>query len=497
MTLLLPSGLKERDSTGGIREVISPPRFQSTQNPSPAPLLEDALKPLLTSEEEAETLFYWIGRVNLTHLALLSGMGEPAQPSTETLRRLTALLKTEIPAGYSLLQNVYSSAYPLLDSQPTATKKESWRWSPAQFEKSYNPEAIALTIVKLAQPQFHLQYHDTPEDQKEALLGLASAMEMASFLYNRLRDEKGQFIALPPHPVKSSARYQSACLWAFCALLYLTQEKQDNYFYQSAKEILNAKALKKWAGSTFQTLSQRNLSSVEDLSLAIEAIAWFSAVSEGSLQRKALALLSTLGEKVLSLPAETLEALGFKTYALYEVYRATRRELFQRGADFLITEGLEQFWKKEAGAYLEKSGETLYTLWRTAGLMMALNAGRQFGGPEARQLARSRFTTLGETLFLRSGLQRASGMELIPEVYRREVPLLEKVDRILPRSGDLKEAPVFRAEVRYTEGRWQVQSGRFITAPAMLLAIALVPKTSPSPDGFFPVHRLKTPSLLK
>lgn len=494
MTLLLPSGSKGRDGAGGIRRVLFPPRLPPAQNSSPGPLVEDTPKPLLTSEEEAETLFYWIGRVNLTHLALLSGMGEPAQFSTETLRRLTTLLKTEIPSGYSLLQNVYPSSYPLLASQPVATKRESWRWTPAQFEKSYNPEAIALTIVKLAQPQFHLQYHDTPEDQKETILGLAGAMEMASFLYNRLRDEKGQFIALPPHPKAPPVRYQSVCLWAFCALLYLTQEKQDNYFHRSAKEILDAKALKKWAERAFQTLSQRDFSSVEDLSLAIESVAWFSAVSEEASRKKALALLSTFGEKVLSLPARTLQALGFKIYALYEVYRATRRESFQKGADFLITKELEQFWREEAGAYLEKSGETLYTLWQAASLMMALNAGRQFGSPEARQLARSRFITLGETLFLRSGLQRASGVELIPEVYRREVALLEKVDRILPRSSDLKEAPVFRAGVRYIEGRWQIQSGRFITAPAMLLAIALAPKTGLSPDGFSPAHRLRPPS---
>lgn len=468
-------------------------------------------QPATTADRQA----YWFSRYNTTFLGMMSGMG-PALPETQRLPggKGTILANqlgpfvgfdpAKAPTNPSCLQAVYASGDPHFVRAMDLKDWATMRWDPAKMDRTLVPAAQAFYILKAAAKGANLDYHELPFERFAALVRLRQAKGLAELLATELVDDRGLFVSKSPAGRKGEPQPldQIAALWAFSRLALAAADPTLPLY---EKLLGDPGRYRAWAAQAFQAVRRLPPRTPMELALAIEAAGWYPAASgEGQELQAARGLIEDAGRRLRESTPTTAGDLAFSIYGLMEAGRVTRDPAYGREAWRRFGKDLEALWDEKAGVYATEAGtgKYVYDPYRVGGVLAALNALRFLGTPdnyfdvrEARPLGSphlvdARYARFFDTMFIRSGLLPATGVDIVPVKYKEREPLLHFTHPALPlppaAGGKFGRAPVFATEVTYESGAWRVTNPRFTTAPGMFLAHMLVWIHRAEPDIFVP-----------
>ncbi len=467
----------------------------------------------------ADRQAYWFSRYSTTFLVMMSGMG-PALPEVQRMpggkgtvlaNRLgpfVGLDPAKAPANPSCLQAVYASWDPHFMRAMDLKDWATMRWDPVKMDKTLIPAAQAFVILKNTAKSSNLDYHELPFERFAALVRVTQARGLAELLAGELVDDKGFFVSKFPDGRKGEPQVldQIAALWAFSRLA-LTAADPTLPLY---RQILgDPDRYRVWAGKAFEAVRRLPPRTSMDLALAIQAAGWFAAaVEDGGAREAALKASADAGHQLLESRRKTAAELAFSIYGLVEAGRITGKPAYGREGWRRFGKDLEALWDERAGVYATEAGAAkyLYDPYAVGAMLAALNALRFFGTPDtyfdvrearpvgAPHLVEARYARFFDTIFIRSGLLPATGVDIVPAPYKERDPLVHFTNPTLSlppaAGGKFGRAPVFVTEVTYENGSWRVTNPRFTTAPGMFLANMLVWVRRAEADIFIPFQHL-------
>ncbi len=452
-------------------------------------------------EETVDTATYFAAISNLANAIMFSGLGEPLVISPyerdDWLRRAGYVTRPPMP-DMGIVGPVYAAALPVFKESPDFSEPETLRWDPGSFDRTLEPGAQAWTLLKIASPEFHLQFHDLPENKLAGLMMVPQARVQARILEKHLRNEDGLFAARTPEGRfrDPEPRDQAAVVWSVSSLILASTSPRDDYWHQAYRDLVDA--------ADYRALADLGLAAVEKLpphaaaerAIAVEALGRYALATDDKSRRdKALRLAREHAE---ALRAEagagtTLEDLALAVYGLIEAGRLFGEASYTERADKLFRSRLMPLWDEALGIFRAPSdgAPIAYTPRIVGAVVAALNAMRWHGPEDLATEARRLYPRFFEGAVVRSGLLRASPLPLVSGQYLEAVPASHFAHPMLPTSTDAGVAPVFASEVAYVDGRWQVTDPMFRTEDAMFLVNMLAMRTQGRADSFLPEDRLK------
>lgn len=122
-----------------------------------------------------------------------------------------------------------------------------------------DPSVQAWTLIKIASPAFHLNFHDRKEDLRIALIMLPQARAQAKTLETRLLTDQGLFAARDPDGTfaEPRARDQSVALWGVSNLILAATSGGGDYWHAAYRDLIEA--------DDYRGLADRALHAVDTL----------------------------------------------------------------------------------------------------------------------------------------------------------------------------------------------------------------------------------------
>lgn len=433
----------------------------------------------------AEEEGYWYSRYNLGNLVFRSGMGDTFAPEMSVMKKMIGAVDADPndgdavipPKNPALLQSVYASGDPHYVQKVDVKDFGTQRWDPNSFDKRVTSRALGWTMLKETQwaKQFHVDNHfGTPQDNFGAqwrfagMVLTAEAKMQARYALQHLMNSQGLI-------ADSDGNLDWTGQWVMLeALSDLSNTLSVDALPHSATNRYRdpevAKKIRGAGDKLFQALAARQPASVEELSLATQALVWY-AVNTGNpaLQAKALARIASFSDALAQATLNTATERAFAVRGLIEGYRTTgdARYLNAAGSAF---RGLVNDYDASQGRF--RSQDT-YTVDDVAVIMGALNAARYFGGNVIDQGEAERlFAGFFESAVDMSGLQQS-----VPPIgvakgkfEQNEPPIFygyPSIPKPPMAGGKFGIAPVFASEIHRTGTGWEVTNRRFDAAGAM------------------------------
>ncbi len=443
---------------------------------------------------------YFAGLSNLANAIMFSGFGEPLAISPyerdNWLRRAGYMARPSMP-GIAIVGPVYAAALPEFDTAPDYSKPETLRWDPGSFDRTLDPGAQAWTLLKITSPEFHLQYHDLPENKLAGLMMIPQARVQAQLLEEKLRNAAGLFAArttdnrfLDPKP-----RDQAAVLWAVSSLIQAATSRRDDYWHQAYRDLVHADAYRSLADFALAAVVKLPPQTVADRAIALEALGRYAFIADDEEKRaQALGLARQFADRLRRREATELEDRALAVYALTEAARLFEEPIYARAAADLFRSAVVTLWDDDLGVFRPNGtvSSIIYTPRLTGAVIAALNAMRWHGPQPQAVQAEAIYPRLFENAVIRSGLLRASPLPLISKAYLEAAPNSSFAHPLLPSSEESGVAAVFASKVAYEDGQWRLTDPLFRTADALFLTNMLALSTEGRSDLFLPESRLQT-----
>jgi len=445
-----------------------------------------------------DAVSYFSALSNLASPIMFAGFGESLVISPyerdEWLRRSGYVTRPPMP-DIAIVGPVFRAALPRFQQQPDFSNPETLRWQADSFDRTLDPQAQAWTLLKIASPRFHLQFHDLPENRLAALMMVPQARVQARLLNDRLRTPNGLFAARRPDGTFEPATPidQAASLWGLSSLILAATRPQDDYWHQAYRSLVDAEDYRPYADNALAAVRKLPPSNSVERAVTIEALGRYALVATDDTQRSSVLELARRHADALqqTAPEKEIQALSMAIYGLTEAGRLLGDSRYLQGAEQRFRQLLER-WSPARGLFLTAgAADPLVYDPRTVGaLVAAVDAVRWYGPDALAQQARSIYPRFLDNGMIRSGLLRASPRALISKAYL-ENPSVARFSP-LPDPVVTGFAPVFVSEVRNEDGEWRVTDPLFRTADALFLSNMLALRSGGESDTFLPGQLLKT-----
>jgi len=443
-------------------------------------------------EKSVEPATYYAAITNLANAVMFSGLGEELIVSPyerdDWLRRAGYVTRPPM-ANMGIVGSVYASSEPTFEQTPDFSKPETLRWKTETFDHTLDPGAQAWTLLKITSPQFHLQFHDLPENKIAALMMVPQARVQAEVLKDRLLDAGGLFAPRAPNGkfLAPRARDQAAVLWASSSLILAGSSSRDDYWHKAYGALTKADDYRPLADDAFAAVAKLPPRTPAERAIAIEALGRYAlAVNDDGKRRRAIARARKQADALVETGGTTLEDIALGVYGLVEAGRLLDAPRYMDAAAKRFRSALMPLWNDTAGVFLPSNGEGVYTPVTTGAAVAALNAMRWYGPDDLAGEARRLYPKFFENAVIRSGLLRASPLALVSKKYRDALPAADFAHPLLPDPKDTGVAPVFATSVIYRNGKWSVTETTFETSPAMFLSDMLALRSDGRADPFLP-----------
>jgi hypothetical protein len=437
---------------------------------------------------------HWAARATLANAVMFSGLGEPIVMSAsewdDVLRHAGYVTRPPTP-GLPMVGGVYAGGDPRFAAEPDFGKLETLVWDPASFDRTLDPGAQAWALIKITSPEFHLNFHESKDDKRIALMMLSQAQAQAGVLEERLRNADGRFAALSPEGrfAEPKPADQPAVLWSVSNLILAATSERDDYWHGAYRDLVDPDDWRELADAAFAAVQGLPPKTPAERAIAIEALGRF-ALATGDAERRdeALRLARDHADALTDVQEASLEDTALAVYGLVEADRLLADAAYADAAAELFKTRLLPRWNDDIGAFVpDEVGTSFAYTPRTLGaLVAALNATRWYGPAELAKEADRFYPALFETILVRAGLLRSSPLPLVAAEYREERPDAHFAHPALPAPESAGVAPVFAGEVRYEDSAWRVSDPLFCTADAMFLANMLVMPHEGLADPFLP-----------
>lgn len=450
-------------------------------------------------EETVDTATYFAAISNLANAVMFSGLGEPLVVSPyerdDWLRRAGYVTRPPMPE-MGIVGHVYAAALPVFAESPDFSKPQTLRWDPRSFDRRLDPGAQAWTLLKIASPEFHLQYHELPENKLAGLMMIPQARAQAQLLQQRLRDADGRFATRSPDGrlLEAEPRDQAAVLWAASSLILASTSRRDDYWHKAYRDLVDADDFRPLADLALAAVEKLPPRTAADRAIAVEALGRYAlATADRARRRQALGLARAHADGLRAQAGTTLEDLALAVYGLTEAGRLFRRTAYAEAAADLFRSRLMPQWDEALGVFRGPGdgASIVYTTGSVGAVVAALNAMRWHGPEDLATMARRIYSRFFEIAVVRSGLLRASPLPLVGAKYLEAEPASSFAHPMLPTPKDAGMAPVFASEVTYQDGQWRITDPMFRTEGAMFLVNMLAMRSQDRADTFLPADRLK------
>jgi len=464
-----------------------------------------AIAPITTAATETfrydagivDTAAHWTGRATLANALMFSGLGEPVRVSMsemdDILKHAGYVTRPPMP-DMAMVGAIYAAGDPRFVTTPNLDDLRTLRWDPASFDRTLDPEAQAWAVVKTTAPEFHLNFHESRDERRIALMMLPQARAQLDALANRLRDADGLFAArsLDGTFAAPQPRHQAAVLWAAANLVLAATSERDDYWHTAARALLDPWPGRALGDAALAAVAALPPEAPADRAIAVQGLGRYAIATDDAEKRnRALQLARGHADALTSpVPEAGLEDLAFAVYGLIEAGRLFEENVYRDAATELFQSRLMPLWDEAIGAFRAPDGAAVYTPRTLAALVAGLNALRWHGPDDVAREADRLYPQLFETVLIRAGMLLASPLPLVPQHYLDREPAAHFAHPALPAVQDAGVAPVFAAAVRHADGGWTVTDGTFRTADAMLLANMLVMPRDGRADAFLPADRL-------
>jgi hypothetical protein len=463
------------------------------------------------AEEEA----YWYSRYNMGNLTMMSGLGDTFMPDMTMIQQMIQMADANPndgdtampPMNAALLKTIYASADPHFIQSIDMTMQDfgTMRWDPNSFDRTITTPAMGWTIIKEIEwaKQFHVDDHfGTPTNDYGAqwrFVGMvitAEAKMQAQYALQMLTnsqgliansdgavDWKGQWIML-------EALSDLASTLDAPTMLHSTSNRYADP--AAAAMFRSASAM------IFQALRNRNPATVEELSLAVQALPWYAAAQNNADQQAlVIAQLQRYGDNLVTISESALNGAtsglqfnaskwAYAIRGLIEVQRITGQENYLSVA----ARAFNRLQSQYDGLHGIFTIQDSYTIDDVAIIMGALNSLRLFGGNAVNQYqVETVFSDFFESVVNLSGLQQsAPPIDVLKGSFEKKHPAIYYMYPGIPMppmaGGAYGIAPVFATEVTWDGTRWHVTNGRFDSAGSMHAANELIWFHNDEVDGF-------------
>ncbi len=463
-----------------------------------APIQAGETKALHYDERSVNTATYFAAISNLANAIMFSGLGKKLIVSPyerdDWLRRAGYVTRPPMP-DMGIVGPVYAAALPAFKLPPDFSKPETLRWKSDSFDRTLEPAAQAWTLLKIASPEFHLQYHSLPQNKLAGLMMIPQARAQARLLEGRLRNQDGLFAArlLDGRFRDPKPRDQAAVLWAVSNLILASTSSRIDYWHQAYGDLTNADDYRSLADFAFVAVEKLPPRTAADRAIAIEALGRYAlAVGEDQRRDKSLLLARQYAEVLRDNADRTLEGLSLTVYGLTEAGRLLGDAAYAEAAAVHFRSALLPLWDESLGVFRTpgEGARIVYTPKTVGAVVAALNAMRWYGPKNLSAKARRLYPRFFEYAVIRSGLLRASPLPLVAGTYLEAEPASNFAHPTLPVPAAAGVAPVFASQVVHEGSKWKVTDPVFRTGGAMFLVNMLAMRSQGRADPFLPEDRL-------
>ncbi len=444
--------------------------------------------------ESVKPATYYAALSNLANAVMFSGLGEKLIFSPyerdDWLRRAGYVTRPPMP-DMGIVGVLYRAAKPEFAGRPDFAKPETLRWKTGSFDRTLDPGVQAWALLKITSPEFHLQFHDLPENKIAALMMLPQARTMAKALMSRLRNSQGLFA-----PRMADGRFgspkprdQAAVLWAAASFKLAATSTRTDYWHQAYRDLTQPAQAAQLADQAFAAMQKLPPTRAGDRAIAIAALGRYALITkDDAAKAKALAQIRQYAKALQSLEAQpSLSDIALSIFGLTEAGRILQDQgLIELAAERYQAQ-LMPLWQPDLAVFrnAKDAGTIAYTPKTAGAVVAALNAMRWYGPAKTKAQAAKLYPRFFEGAIIRSGLLRGSPLGLVSKKYRKQHPAAHFAHPILPRPEQTGIAPVFAGEVRFDKGQWRMTDPLFRTGPAMFLSHMLAIKSADGRDDIF------------
>jgi len=427
-------------------------------------------------ETNVRPAVYFAALSNLANAVMFSGLGEALVISPyerdEWLRRAGYVTRPAMP-DMAAVGPIYAGAQPRFAGLPDFTVPRTLAWEQSSFDRTLDPSAQAWAMIKITSPEFHLQYHDLPDNKLAGLMMIPQARAQAQTLEKRLLNPAGLFAPLHADGTfgEPSPRDQIAVLWAASNIILAGTSGRDDYWHRAYRDLTDPDSYRDLLRKAFAAVQKLPPQTPAERGLAIEALGRFAlATGDEEEQAKALALAREHADALKQGEITGVEDIALTVYGLTEAGRLLAEPGNGEAADTVFRDRLLPLWDDAASLFLSGEEPMTYTPRLAGAVTAALGAMRWHGPEDLSVRANALFPRFFENVVIRSGLMQASPLPLVAGPYLEGVPAEHFAHPVLPDARQTGTAPVFASEVAYADGSWSVSDPTFRTGDALFLA---------------------------
>ena len=477
--------LLSRYARAGITTLFAGAIVASTYSPLPVHAEEE----FHYNQTSVAPAVYFAALSNLANAVMFSGLGEALVISPyerdEWLRRAGFVTRPAMP-DMAAVGPLYAGAEPRFADTPDFAAPATLAWDRSAFDWTLDPAAQAWVMVKITSPEFHLQFHDMPENKLAGLMMIPQARAQAQTLEGRLTNGEGLFAALSPEGAFSTAdpRDQVAALWAVSNLVLAGTSLRDDYWHAAYRDLTDPDSYRSLLRRAFAAVGALPPETPGGRGLAIAALGRFAIASADETQRReALALARQHAERLTVDPGTGIEDLALAVFGLTEAGRLLTEPAFTEAARGIFNDQLLPLWDDAAGLFRQGEASQSYGPRSAGAVVAALNAMRWHGETVQADIAAALFPRFFEAVIVRSGLMQASPLPLVAASYLEGVPPEHFAHPALPEAD--ASAPVFASEVIFEDGTWRITDPAFRTGDALFLSNMLALRSEDGRSDLF------------
>jgi len=442
-------------------------------------------------ETNVRPAVYFTALSNLANAVMFSGLGEALVISPyerdEWLRRAGYVTRPAMP-DMAAVGPVYAGAEPRFARASDFAVPRTLAWEQSSFDRTLDPGAQAWAMIKITSPEFHLQYHDLPDNKLAGLMMIPQARAQAQTLEKRLLNPAGLFAPLHANGTlgEPSPRDQIAVLWAASNIILAGMSGRDDYWHAAYRDLTDPDSYRGLSRKAFAAVRKLPPQTPAERGLAIEALGRFALATGDEEERaNALALAREHADALKQGEATEIEDIAFAIYGLTEAGRLLAEPGYGQAAAAVFRDRLLPLWDDAASLFRGGEEPMTYTPRLAGAVTAALGAMRWHGPEDLSARANALFPRFFENAVIRSRLLQASPLPLVAAPYLESESAEHFAHPALADAAQSRTAPVFASEVVYADGDWSVSDPTFRTGDALFLANMLAIRSDDGRSDIF------------
>ncbi|WP_420406474.1 hypothetical protein [Hoeflea sp.] len=427
-------------------------------------------------ETNVRPAVYFAALSNLANAVMFPGLGEALIISPyerdEWLRHAGYVTRPAMP-DMAAVGPLYAGAEPRFAGAPDFTVPRTLVWEQSSVDRTLDPSAQAWAMAKITSPEFHLQFHDLPDNKLAGLMMIPQARAQAQTLEKRLLNPAGLFAPLRTDGTfgEPSPRDQIAVLWAASNIILAGTSGRDDYWHAAYRDLTDPDSYRDLLRKAFAAVRKLPPQTPADRGLAIEALGRFAlATGDDEEQANALRFAREHADALKQGEATEIEDIAFAIYGLTEAGRLLAEPGYGEAAAAVFRDRLLPRWDDVASLFRSGEEPMIYTPRLAGAVTAALGAMRWYGPEDLSSHANALFPRFFENAVIRSGLMQASPLPLVAKPYLENELPERFAHPALPQAERTGKVPVFASEVVYADGGWSVSDPTFRTGDALFLA---------------------------